>query len=366
MQLCRLGSFNALEQTTGSAFWRRFLGTCLPSADTLGRVAECMDPEPLRQTLHHLYTVLKRAKALQAKNGLVTAILDGHETHATRNRQCDECLTRTIHTATGDIQEFYHRFVALSIVGDGWCMPLDLEPQRCGEDERAAARRLLERVTSRYPRAFDVVAGDALYACGDFFNYVKSLNKEAIAVLKDENRGLFKDAKAVWENIQPNDCWESGRERREIWDISGLESWPQCQYPVRVLRTKETKRVRSQLDKQEKESVATWVWVTTLSDMQAPSRTVTEIGHSRWKIENETFNELVNRWHGDHVYRHHGNAILILWLLSFVAANVFMAFYRRNLKPVMRARFDTLMTARLMLAELLKGCINTAKLPSGP
>ena len=36
-------------------------------------------------------------------------------------------------------------------------------------DEVAAAIRLLERVCKAYPRAFDVVLGDALYARADFF-----------------------------------------------------------------------------------------------------------------------------------------------------------------------------------------------------
>jgi hypothetical protein len=33
-----------------------------------------------------------------------------------------------------------------------------------------------------YPRAFDVVAGDGLYARANFFNHVKESGKEALAV----------------------------------------------------------------------------------------------------------------------------------------------------------------------------------------
>lgn len=46
----RLGSLNALEQTTqSSSFWQRFLGAALPSADTLGRVAAQIDLGSVRQ-----------------------------------------------------------------------------------------------------------------------------------------------------------------------------------------------------------------------------------------------------------------------------------------------------------------------------
>ena len=78
-----------------------------------------------------------------------------------------------------------------------------------------------------------------------------------------------------------------------------------------------------------------------------------EIGHGRWTIENQDFNELVTRWHADHVYRHHPQAILFLWLLLLLAANLFAAFYRRNLKPAVRAAADTLHIARQILAALL-------------
>jgi len=45
---------------------------------------------------------------------------------------------------------------------------LDAEQQLPGEDEVACAIRLLDRVVAKYPRAFDVVIADALYARSDF------------------------------------------------------------------------------------------------------------------------------------------------------------------------------------------------------
>lgn len=38
MQLCRLGSLNALQQTKGGALWRRLTDSPFPSADTMGYV----------------------------------------------------------------------------------------------------------------------------------------------------------------------------------------------------------------------------------------------------------------------------------------------------------------------------------------
>ena len=64
MMLARLGSLNALEQTRKSPFWRRWLGSDLPSADTVGRVCQLADVQTIREANHQMYVRLKRAKAL--------------------------------------------------------------------------------------------------------------------------------------------------------------------------------------------------------------------------------------------------------------------------------------------------------------
>jgi hypothetical protein len=352
MLLSRLGSLNALEQTAPARLWRKWLGRPLPSADTMGRVCETLDLEQLREAQHRLYTKLKRGKCLAPPaHGLMLAVLDGHETHATRRRCCGGCLKRVVHTKAGDVTEYYHRLVDLVLVGKDLHFQLDSEPILAGEDEVAAAVRLFDRAVAEYPRAFDVVGGDALYARADFFNHVKDRGKDVIAVLKDENRDLLKDAAGLWEAVAPV-ASERGRVRRRWWDLEGFTTWPQCHHPVRVVRSDESRTVRRQLDKQEVEERSHWVWVTTLTRARASTGAAVRMGHDRWAIENQGFNERVNRWHADHVYRHHAHAMLVTWLLTALAANLFAAFYRFNLKPAARAASDTLHVARSISAEL--------------
>jgi hypothetical protein len=92
--------------------------------------------------------------------------------------------------------------------------------------------------------------------------------------------------------------------------------------------------------------------VTTLPARQAPTGTVVQLGHGRWDIENQGFNELVNQWHADHVYRHDPTALLVFWLLAQICLTVFYAFFRRNLKPAAQAAMTMLHVARLVQAEL--------------
>jgi len=41
--------------------------------------------------------------------------------------------------------------------------------------------------------------------------------------------------------------------------------------------------------------------VTTLSSNRASTPAVVALGHARWSIENQGFNETTNRWAADHV-----------------------------------------------------------------
>jgi len=352
MFAARLGSLNALEQTRRSRSWPTWVGGKLPSADTMGRVFTSLSPEDLRAANRDVYTRLKRNKALQPFwHGLTVLVLDGHESHSTYLTNCSDCLQRVVRTAHGEKIQFYHRNVTAQLITPNLHLLLDAEAQRPGEDEIATAIRLLDRVLKLYPRAFDVVIGDALYADSRFFNFVVSRGKHALAVLKDERRDLLKDAESLFDSMEPTSI-PQGRRSRQCWDIEGFTTWPQVNVPVRVVRSLERVTITRQLDGEPEELVSNWIWVTTMPKALANTRAVVEIGHSRWDIENQGFNETTTRWHGDHVYTHDGDAILAFWLLCMLVLNVFQAFFVRNLKPVVQAEVSMLHVSRQILSEL--------------
>jgi Transposase DDE domain len=353
----RLGSLYGLESVAGARFWKRWLEQPLSSADTVARVYALLEVEALRVGLHHLYTRLKRNKALLGLGGLAVAVIDGHESHASYRRHCSGCLERTIHSEQGDRVQFYHRQVVLMLVSgaraDGLTLRLllDLEPQRLGEDEVAAALRLLERVLALYPRAFEVVLADGLYAQAPFFNFLLGHRKHALVVLKDPRRDLYQDALGLFKLTPPQTGQYRSRDCQ--WqDLEDLRSWPQVQAPVRVIRSRESYTQGCQLTQQRLTVTTEWVWVTTLTAIQASTARVVRLGHQRWDIENYGFNEMVTGWKCDHVYRHHAQAIVAFLLTAFLAYNLFHAFLLLNLKPQRRRGQPEIFWARLIAAEL--------------
>jgi len=363
----RMGSLNALELPANSNFFRRWLGRPVCSADSVARATALMEAESLRHGIHHIYDRLKRNKALPDQGGLGVAVLDGHESHASYRRHCPGCLERTVRTGQTERIQYYHRQVTIMLLPAArpGCGPvrflLDHEPQIPGEDEVATALRLLGRAIVSYPRGFDLVMADALYATAPFFNFLLARGKHGMAVLKDDRRSLYQDAAALCAAFRP--AQGSFRSRKCLWwDFPGLLSWPQVNVPVRVVRSLETRTVRRQIDGKAETLTSDWMWVTTLPQQAVPTGRAVGFGHQRWDIENHGFNELVNGWHADHVYMHGPNAIECFLLLACLAFNIFQAFLALNLKPQVQQGRTRAFWAGLMAAEILGG-INPSNSP---
>jgi hypothetical protein len=358
MHLSRLGSLNAFEQLKRSRKLLEFMGASLPSADTLGRVFNLINPDTIRAVNHRIYECLKRNKALLPPwHGLMALAVDGHESHATYKRCCEGCLTREVGAGDNKRIQYYHRNVTAQLISGGIRFLLDAEPQLPGEDEVAAAIRLLKRVIANYPRAFDVVVADALYAKSNFFNFLIEHKKDVIVVLKANCPELLDDATRFFSGKPPTSVWNDRKRDLECWDENSFQSGPQINKSMRVVKSQETKApVCRQLNGTVEIETTTWMWMTTLSPYRASTQAVVALGHSRWCVENEGFNELVNHWQSNHVYKHDTVAISNFWLMSLIAYNIFRGFFLLNLKPAVRRGKSMLHFARMILSELY-GCL---------
>ncbi len=358
MFLGRFGSLNSLDKTRKKRNWKKILGGGeLPSADTLGRVPALIDPGALRGVLVDFYRNLRKNKALpKLDSGLVALAFDGHESTTSFLRQCSGCGERQVGKKGERRTQYYHRSVFCSLVGKDYHLFLDVEPIRPGEGEVVAARRLYDRVHPLYSKAYDIVVGDALYLEGPFFQDAIDRKKDVMAVLKREDLNLFKDAEALFDEMEPVVFKRRGRQNR-CWDLEGFTSFPTVKAPLRVVKALETSRVKRQRTGKVEENVTRWMWATTLSAQWGGTKDVVDIGRSRWDIENRGFNEGANHYKIDHVYRHEPNAMVVIFLLAMLAMNLFEVFYRRNLKPELREQYSKLDVSRMVKASLYVGLV---------
>ncbi|MDO9580879.1 MAG: hypothetical protein Q7J06_09995, partial [Bacteroidales bacterium] len=357
MHFTNLGSLNSLSQTISLNNLKKEI----PSVSTIARSADTMDLEEIRNVGIEIYRKARKSKMLDPCHEMWVGVVDGHEQTTSPYCKCPYCKSRTV-TKKGGVKEtqYYHEFTAFILAGPKISFILDIEPILPGEGEISSSYRLIERVCKNYPKAFSVVIGDGLYLKETVFNLLEKHHKHAIAVLKEERRQLFEEANKLSLLVEPK-TYKQKKTYYRVWDHSISGCWDGYGKKVRVIVSEEAtpKRVHSKDGKsfEEKLDKANWMWVTNLpcpktEDLVDLKNTV-RICHSRWQIENQCFNETVNTWNADHIYRHSANAIIVFLLLLFTCVNIFNIFRARNIK-------DKSIKTKIYLIELIKAGFHTA------
>ena len=352
MHLASLGSLNSLSQTLHPGYY--------PSVSTIARVADSMKLEDIRDVIKSTYMEARAKKMPSPYLGMWVGIIDGHEIATSPYCKCSYCKRRKRVTREGAVYQYYHQYTAFILAGSDFSFTLDIEPVIPGQGEKTSAYSLLKRVLKNYPRAFGLVIGDGLYLNGKIFNLLRSHHKKTVAVLKEERRQLSQEAEKLSLLVEP-EVYRVGNTTYRVWDHNISGCWDGYGADVRVIASEETtvKRIHSQDGKgwTEKEEVASWMWATNLSkDSMGDLKNTVKVCHARWHIENRCFNETVNAWKGDHIYRHTANAIVVFLLFLFMAINVFNIFFRRNVK-------DRSIRTKVFLMERIKSEFLALKLP---
>lgn len=338
--LLRVESFLQLQAETSRSGWQRLTGwSGTISDDALVYALERYSLQDLRQTLVEINKTLKRNKALEpAKiNGLLVVAIDANEQFNSRSRCCKACCQRTIELKDKEgkihpVTEYYHRQVYAQLHGPHLSIILDLEPVRPGEDEAAAALRLLGRMRRTYgPKFFDVVTVDAWYATEPFFRAVRKLGWALVAVLKQERYDIYKEATSLSREQTPQQLWVEDREVK-LWDVRHLNFGDASSMRVVLAdeRWEQNKRAGTHALREVRQSH--WRWLTDDQLDGYGPQIIWRIGHQRWGIENHAFNELTQHYHLTHC-PHHEPLAIVAWLLFLVLGfTIFEVFVGLNRK----------------------------------
>ena len=225
--------------------------------------------------------------------------------------------------------QYDHKQVYAQLSGPQLSVILDFEPMRPGEEECAAALRLLRRMRGMYgPRFFDVVVVDSWYANGPFLKaVVEELGWPVIAVLKQERYEVHQEAHALSRGQKPTQVVERDGRTVEIWDVTSLRFTDTYPGPVRVVRVRErwTERRQQGAERVSVEKEQNWIWVVAGDLAGYAGAVIRDFGHLRWKVENNAFGELTQHWHLTHCAHHHPVAVVALLWIKLLAFTLFHA-----------------------------------------
>jgi DDE family transposase len=315
----RLPSLQQLDAELGHTFLPQWIGAQRAFRDDTLRYSLCgFDLQPLEAMLVDVNRRLKRGKAFDQDRvqGHLVAALDGIEVLSSFSRCCDACLERRVERKNQAGQkicetQYYHRAVGCQMVHSPVKSFLAVEWLRPGEGEDTAALRLLSRLPDLYgSRFFDILLLDALYAQTPFLELARKFGWDLVITLKQNNRDLYQSAVRLFASRLPDatftEVCDHKTYRVQIWDTAGLPFTLDNPQPVRVVRSEEVlERNRYREGKRASHSTDhQWLWISTLPTKVFPPATVRQLGHSRWKNENNGWMDLTQHWALKHGFVH--------------------------------------------------------------
>ena len=312
-----------------------------------GLLGEKRTSDYLNEYLLSLFYTCNSLRKLRLKefSGKIVAFIDGIDLGEVRHGggKCDLCLERR--HRNGEVRHF-HKLVVLSIMSKHGPIPIyfrfvrqteltvkhgDTSEERFKQEcELTCARKILVEIAGKFrgKLPFDILGGDALFANAPFMELVEALGSAGIFVFNQENRKLYKQAKADFsgESLGFNI-------RKESWKNSYCKgrkfesNWGQY---VDVNRKNEGKNVRifettrTEKNGETKQSMAI---TTDKKTITAPLVEVVRAG--KWHdLENGVFNELATNWGTlKHIFIHDAIAMQSMIAMQIICL-VVSIFYR--------------------------------------
>lgn len=293
----------------------------LPHYDTVNDFLEMLPPEELEKVRERMIKNLLKKRSLERyriSGRFWGIIFDGTGLYSFKKKHCEHCLKREYKDKdTGEIIRtvyMHHVLEAKLIVGD-MVLSLgtefieneseDVQKQDC---ELKAFRRLAGRIKKTYPRLPICVLADGLYPSENVFRLMKEYSWQYILRFKD---GSIPSVASEFQTIQ--DMGEAQKKGVFTW-VNGI-GYNHGEVNL-VEQTEMTKK-----------KTTTFTFITNLEITKANAAVITAAGRSRWKIENEGFNNQKNiRYYIQHVNSYDYTAMKNHYLLTQIADIIMQLF----------------------------------------
>lgn len=282
----------------------------LPHYDTINDFLTELDMEELEKIRTYMIKELLKKRSFESyriEGKYWGVIIDGTGLHTFTEKHCDHCLKR-VHTnkETGEKTVFYmhHVLEAKLVVGDMVFSigsefieneSEDIAKQDC---ELKAFHRLAKKIKQTFKRLPICILGDSLYACESVFDRCDEYKWKYLCRFKEGRiKSIASEFKALKE-------LEQSKKQDHLFWINDIS------YNDRKVNLMESKFERNN------GKIREFVFITNLKITKKNAERLIAAGRSRWKIENQGFNEQKNnRYDIEHANSHNYTAMKNHYLL---------------------------------------------------
>lgn len=332
----------------------------MPHYDTLNYYLERLSPKCLSDLRRKMIISLIRGKQFYSNRLLGKywkVILDGTGVSYFSERHCENCLKEERVFKDGKkTTVYYHKVLEAKLVlSDKIVVSLGTEfieneqenvaKQDC---EMNAAKRLMERIKTEYPRLSLCIEGDALYATEPMMKICRLNGWKYIFVHKEsQQRVLAANYKLLTKEEGKQEVREIGMERGggAFYNHVGVLAGKTEEMNVYEYNSK--KREKS------KEKAVHFQWITNIELTKRNLEEMIRAGRDRWKIENEGFNNQKNGIYDiKHLNSRNSNAMKNHYLLTQIADILMQLYLAWN--PVIKEIKQSIKNTSSRLLESLR------------
>ncbi len=285
----------------------------LPHYDTINNFLSDLEPEEIEKIRDYMIKELFKKRSLEGfrlQDKYWCIAIDATGLFSFSERHCKHCLKKEYtNKETGKVEKevYYHNVLEAKLVVGDMVFSIatefienedeDVSKQDC---EIKAFRRLAKKLKKKYPRLPICILGDGLYACEPVFEICDSNKWKYLIRFKE---GRIKSVASEFNSIK-------NIERK---------AGEKCTWTNGIVYNKRTVNlIEAEIEVDQEKKVYTFITDIKITKRNADG--IVSFGRSRWKIENEGFNnQKTKRYHIEHANSLDYNAMKNHYLITQLA-----------------------------------------------
>lgn len=270
----------------------------IPHYDTINNFLKRLEVVELEKIRDYMIRELFKKRSLEKYRLLDKywcIAIDGSQLFSFKERHCEHCLKKEHRNKdTGEVESvtYYHTVLEAKLVLGNMVFSIltefvenETESVSKQDCEINAAKRLMKKLKYKFRKLNICLLGDSLYSCDSIYELCGECRWKFIFRFKEGR------AKTLWEEIQAIKKIEDDKSTPNLTYINEVSYKKRLISAVDFTETKdETSEDTDTNDKRPKN----FVFVTNINLTKRNVLKIVAAGRSRWKIENQGFNNQKN------------------------------------------------------------------------